>query len=67
MCSFISNSLPLLKEAAYINGKWIHATKTFEVLNPFDGNLIASVPNFGEIECEEAIDAAYEVNIQNVL
>merc|ERR1712226_778407 len=35
-------------------------TKTFDVFNPFDGNLIAKVPNLGEVECEEAIDAAYE-------
>ena len=51
----------LLKEAAYINGKWIHSTKSFSVFNPFNGELIAKVPNLGEAECEEAIDAAYEV------
>ena len=51
----------LLKEAAYINGKWIHSTKSFGVFNPFNGELIAKVPNLGEVECEEAIDAAYEV------
>ena len=56
-----SNIDGLLKEAAFINGKWIHSTKTFDVFNPFDGNLIAKVPNLGEVECEEAIDAAYEV------
>ena len=59
--------MSLLKEAAYINGKWIHTTKTFDVLNPFDGNLIARVPNLGVNECEEAIDAAYEVNNKNEL
>ena len=59
--SFSSNIDGLLKEAAFINGKWIHSTKTFDVYNPFDGNLIAKVPNLGEVECEEAIDAAYEV------
>jgi len=50
----------LLNEAAFINGKWIYSTKTFDVFNPFDGKLIAKVPNLGEVECEEAIDAAYE-------
>ena len=53
--------MPLLKEGAYINGKWIHTTKTFDVFNPFDGKLISKVPDLGALECEEAIDAAYEV------
>ena len=57
-CSSVDS---LLKEAAFINGKWIYSTKTFDVFNPFDGKLIAKVPNLGEVECEEAIDAAYEV------
>ena len=51
----------MLKEDAYINGKWIHISNTFDVVNPFDGKIIARVPNLGEVECEEAIDAAYEV------
>ena len=51
----------MLKEDAYINGKWIHISNTFDVVNPFDGKIIARVPNLGEAECEEAIDAAYEV------
>ena len=51
----------MLKEDAYINGKWIHISNTFDVVNPFDGKIIARVPNLGEVECEEAINAAYEV------
>ena len=58
--------MPLLKEHAYINGKWINSTKLFEVLNPYDGKVIARVPNLGAVECEEAIDAAYEVRCMAV-
>ena len=51
----------LLKEAAFINGNWIESTKTFDVFNPYDGKLVAKIPDLGVVECEEAINAAYEV------
>ena len=37
----------LLKDKAYINGNWVDAKsgKTFEVVNPSDGNLIVNVPD----------------------
>ena len=57
-CSSVDS---LLKEAAFINGKWIHSTKTFDVFNPYNGKLVAKIPDLGVVECEEAINAAYEV------
>ena len=59
--------MQLLKEAAYINGKWVHSNKTFEIRNPYDGKIIARVPNLGGVECEEAIDAAYQVYCIKIL
>ena len=56
-----SSSTPLMKERAFINGDWINSSDTFDVINPYDGNIIGRVPNLGAVECEEAIDAAYEV------
>ena len=56
-----SSSTPLIKECAFINGDWINSSDTFDVTNPYDGNIIGRVPNLGANECEEAIDAAYEV------
>jgi len=52
----------LLKDKAYINGKWTAAPdgSTFDVLNPANGDLLASVPDFGPEGVEEAVSAAYE-------
>lgn len=48
----------LLKEQAFINGQWISTDKTFEVDNPFDNGVIATVADCGPEHAEEAIDAA---------
>ena len=50
----------LLRNAAYINGKWIdaHNGATFRVLNPADDSEITSVANMGQQETVEAIAAA---------
>ncbi len=56
-----SSSTPLLKDCAFINGHWIDSADTFDVINPYDGKVIGHVPNLGAVECEDAIDAAYEV------
>jgi succinate-semialdehyde dehydrogenase / glutarate-semialdehyde dehydrogenase len=54
-------SSPFLRDAGYINGTWTAggATKTFDVLNPATGEVLASLPDMGAIETREAIDAAY--------
>src|SRR5579872_6147465 len=49
-----------MKTKAYINEKWIEKGKTFSVFNPFDGKLIAKVPDLGKKEAEEAILAAHD-------
>ena len=50
----------LLKDKAYINGKWLVATSgnTMNVYNPFDGSTLGMVPDMGEVETKMAIEAA---------
>ena len=51
----------LLKDSkAYVNGQWVEAStgKTFEVKNPVDGKVIASVPDMSAGDTKVAIDAA---------
>lgn len=52
----------LLKEQNYINGQWCGAEsgETFDVLNPFNGEKIASVPRCGSAEAKLAIASADE-------
>jgi len=54
-------SSPLLRDAGYINGVWTSGdtAKTFDVLNPATGELLASLPDMGADETRTAIDAAY--------
>ena len=54
-------SSPLLRDTGYINGVWTagDATKTFDVLNPATGELLASLPDMGATDTRTAIDAAY--------
>ncbi|NEI57362.1 succinate-semialdehyde dehydrogenase [Rhizobium leguminosarum] len=54
-------SSPLLRDAGYIDGVWTSgdATKTFDVLNPATGKLLASLPDMGAAETRAAIDAAH--------
>ena len=56
------NNQNLLKSQAYINGHWIDAgsNKSFEVTNPFDGSVIARVPDITAKQTEESIQAAHE-------
>ena len=44
----------------YIDGAWLEAVsgKTFEVLNPADGSVIASVPDGDAGDARQAIEAA---------
>jgi succinate-semialdehyde dehydrogenase/glutarate-semialdehyde dehydrogenase len=50
----------LLREQAYIDGEWLDADDgtSFEVSNPVDGSVLASVPAMGTAETRRAIEAA---------
>ena len=54
-------SSPFLRAAGYINGVWTAggATKTFDVVNPASGEVLAALPDMGVAEATAAIDAAY--------
>ncbi|CAH1783513.1 unnamed protein product [Owenia fusiformis] len=49
-------------EQAFINGKWLDASdgSTIEVTNPSTGAVLGTVPDMGEGETEQAIQAAYK-------
>ncbi|RDJ16960.1 NAD-dependent succinate-semialdehyde dehydrogenase [Rhizobium grahamii] len=57
----VSFSSPFLRDAGYIDGVWTagNATKTFDVLNPATGEVLASLPDMGAAETRDAIDAAH--------
>ncbi|NKL95481.1 MULTISPECIES: NAD-dependent succinate-semialdehyde dehydrogenase [Rhizobium] len=57
----VAFSSPFLCDAGYINGVWTSgdATRTFDVLNPATGELLASLPDMGAAETRAAIDAAH--------
>jgi glyceraldehyde-3-phosphate dehydrogenase (NADP+) len=42
----------------YIAGKWLETHDKIEVFNPFDGNIVDTVPNAGPEEVEEALESA---------
>lgn len=50
----------LFKQQCYINGKWVDADDktTFNVTNPFDNNVLGTVPDCGKKETRAAIEAA---------
>jgi len=52
--------MELLKTQAFINGQWVPALdrSSFEVTNPANGKVLVSVPNMGEKETTQAIEAA---------
>lgn len=52
-------TLELVETAAFIDGLWIEADQTFEVLNPADGAVIAQVADLGASETKVAIEAAH--------
>lgn len=69
----ISNSLlsrlkdaSLVTDKAYINGSWRSASEsgaTFEVTNPANGEVIATLPDMGREETAQAIDAAHAAQV----
>jgi succinate-semialdehyde dehydrogenase / glutarate-semialdehyde dehydrogenase len=50
----------LLRQANYIDGKWVQADSgaTIEVRNPANGELVGEVPSLGAAETRRAIEAA---------
>lgn len=50
----------LLKTLAYVNGEWVTAAsgKTFDVINPANGELLAAIPDMDRDDVRKAIDAA---------
>ncbi len=50
----------LLRGQAFIDGRWCDADdgRTFEVTNPANGDLLATVPRMGATETRRAVDAA---------
>ncbi|KAG1707753.1 Succinate-semialdehyde dehydrogenase [NADP(+)] GabD [Nymphon striatum] len=56
----ILNNKALFKTSSFIDGKWVNADNAsqFDVTNPANGEVIASVANIGEAETQRAIDAA---------
>lgn len=51
----------LFRERCYIDGKWITADskQTFEVVNPFNSEIVGHVPDCGTDETRQAIQAAH--------
>ncbi len=52
----------LLKNAAYLNGKWVDhpSAKNFDVTNPANGEVIIQVPDMGKEETRSVIRAAQQ-------
>jgi succinate-semialdehyde dehydrogenase/glutarate-semialdehyde dehydrogenase len=48
----------LLREAAYVGGKWVDGAETIAVHNPASGRPIGSIPALGTAETEAAVAAA---------
>lgn len=55
-----TNILELTANKAYINGSWVDAlsNKSYEILNPATGELLAKVPSMQGADTEQAIAAA---------
>jgi succinate-semialdehyde dehydrogenase/glutarate-semialdehyde dehydrogenase len=54
------NQDELIKTRAYVNGQWVNSAsgKTFDVINPATGELIAKVTDMDREDVRKAIDAA---------
>ncbi len=50
----------LLRQHAFLNGRWVDADTHFDVTNPADGVVIAAVPNQGAAAAGQAIAAAQQ-------
>ena len=65
MTKHVPFSSRFLRDAGYINGVWTAggATKTFDVINPATGEVLATLPDMGAAETTPAIDAAYAAQV----
>ena len=50
----------LLETRAYVNGEWVENGKTFDVINPATGEVVAKVTDLSAEEVSTAIDHAYQ-------
>lgn len=50
----------LFRQACYINGEWTEASsrKTFDIVNPFNNQILGKVPECGQAETKYAIESA---------
>ncbi|GMM58243.1 hypothetical protein DAKH74_048590, partial [Maudiozyma humilis] len=56
----VFNDAELLRKGAYIDGEWVEtAPESFEVTNPANGEVIATLPEQPVSEVERAIDVAH--------
>lgn len=53
---------PLLRTQAYVNGQWVTAArgKTFAVINPATGDVVANVTDMDRTDVQQAITAAHK-------
>jgi succinate-semialdehyde dehydrogenase/glutarate-semialdehyde dehydrogenase len=49
----------LLRQAAYIDGQWVEASRTLDVINPASQQVLGTVPAMGAPETERAIASAH--------
>ncbi|SKB48783.1 succinate-semialdehyde dehydrogenase / glutarate-semialdehyde dehydrogenase [Parapedobacter luteus] len=50
----------ILVEKAYINGQFVKGRRSFNVVNPATGEIIAAVPDLTIADCHTTIDHAYD-------
>ncbi len=50
----------LFRTESHIGGEWIKTEKTFDVINPATGEVLAKVANCGAKETNQAIEAAHQ-------
>ena len=48
----------------YIAGQWTETQDKIQVLNPFDGSLVDTVPSAGPQEVEQALESATKLTKQ---
>lgn len=53
-------STKLLRDRAFINGKWVQTAAQLEVTNPANGKVIGTVPDCSVDDAKEAVKAAKE-------
>ena len=60
MTTLSLNDMELIRQQAYIAGRWCEADsgKRFPVTNPATGEVLAEVPDMGAAETRRAIEAA---------